>query len=91
MKGRRRQWRHVLETEMTRWSGMTAGELIEALRELQNYEIEFEGKIFQVEVQLLENTERYVHVGLAVDDGALPRAIVPASDSFICAQPSREP
>jgi hypothetical protein len=84
VNARRSQWHRVLETEMARWSGMTAGELVEALREPQNYEIEFEGKIFQVEIQLLENTDRYVHVALAVDDGVLPFAIAPASDSFIC-------
>ena len=75
---------------MTRWSGMTAAELIDTLRELQNYEVEFEGKNFQVEVQLLENTDRYLHVALAVDDGVLPFAITPASDSFICAKSSRD-
>jgi len=89
VKARRRQWRRVLEAEMARWSGMSAGELIEALREPQNYELEFDGRSYQVEVQMLENTEGYVHVGLAVDDGALPAAIVPASDSFIRAK-SRE-
>jgi hypothetical protein len=90
VKGRRHQWRRVLDVEMARWSAESAGKLIEALRQPQNYEVRFAGRIFQVEVQMLENTERYVHVALAVDDGALPAAIVPASDSFICAKPPRE-
>jgi hypothetical protein len=91
MRARRRHWRRVLDAEMTRWSGKTSDELIEALRQPKNYEVEFEGRTFQVEVQLLENTERYPHVGLAVDDGALPAAIVPVSDSFICAKPCQDP
>ena len=93
MKARRRQWRRVLDAEMARWSAKTSDELIEALRLPKDYEVEFEGRAFQVEVQLLENTDRYVHVGLAVDDGALPAAILPASDSFICicAKPPRDP
>ena len=72
---------------MVRWSARTSEELIEKLRQPQNYEVEFDGKTFQVEVQMLENTERYVHVGLTVDDGVLPSAIVPVSDSFICPKP----
>ena len=32
------------------------------------YEVEFEGKKYQVEVDLLENTERYLHVEVSVDD-----------------------
>ena len=77
---------------MRRWAGWLAelaGELIEALREPQNYEVELAGRVFQVEVQMLENTERYVHVALAVDDG-ICAATVPASDSSICAKPPRE-
>jgi hypothetical protein len=77
----------VLDAEMARWSAKTCAELIETLGQLQNYEVECDGNVFQVEVQMLENTERYVHVGLAVDDGVLPWAIVPASDSFICPKP----
>jgi hypothetical protein len=88
---RRRQWRRVLDAEMTRWSGKTSDELIEALRQPENYEVEFEGGTFQVEVQLLENTDRYVHVALAVDDGVLPAAIVPASDSFTREKSRQDP
>ena len=91
MNARRRRWHRVLKTEMARWSGKTSDELIEALPEPQNYEVEFEGRTFQVEVQLLENTDRYLHVGLAVDDGTLPAAIVPAAESFICAKPRQDP
>ncbi len=87
---RRQQWRRVLDAETSRWSGKSCEELLAALRQPQTYEVEYESKAFQVEVQLLENTERYVHVGLAVDDGVLPAAIVPAATSFICRNPGQQ-
>jgi hypothetical protein len=39
--------------------------------------------MYQVEVEILENTEKYVHVLVAVDDGSLPAAMLPLSTSFI--------
>ena len=39
--------------------------------------------MYQVEVEILENTEKYVHVLVAVDDGTLPAAMLPLSASFI--------
>ncbi|HEV8677813.1 MAG TPA: hypothetical protein VGQ90_00455 [Stellaceae bacterium] len=80
---RRQLWRRVLDVEVTRWSARSAEELIEELHQLRNYEVEFEGRTYQVEVQMLENTDGYVHVAVAVDDGMLPAAIVPACDSFV--------
>jgi len=47
------------------------------------YEAEFESKKYQVEVDLLENTEQYIHVGVSVDDGSLPASFRPVSSSFI--------
>jgi hypothetical protein len=86
---RRRQWRRALAAELAKRSAKSPEELIEALPQPLNYDVEFEGNTFQVEVQILENTERYVHVAIAVDDGVLPSAIVPASDSFIGPKPDR--
>lgn len=80
----REEWRPVLEAEMKRWSAMSCDQLISALSDEQVYEIEFEPREYQVEVQLLENTDSYVHVGIAVDDGHFLRAIHPLSSSFIC-------
>jgi hypothetical protein len=79
----RDEWRKVLEIEVRRWLSKSSDELITALRELQAYEVTFEGKNYQVEVELLENTAMYVHVLVAVDDGSLPASILPLSDSFI--------
>jgi DNA relaxase NicK len=47
------------------------------------YEVEFESRKFQVEVEILENTANYIHVAVSVDDGSLPASIRPLTDSFI--------
>jgi hypothetical protein len=39
---------------------------------------------YQVEVEVLENTEKFVHVAVSVDDGTLPASIHPLSESFMC-------
>jgi hypothetical protein len=81
---RREQWRKVLDSEVERWSTMPWGQLVSELHDPQIYEVEFDSKNYQVEVELLENTERYVHVSVAVDDGSLPASIVPLIHTFIC-------
>ena len=78
------QWRPVLEAEIKRWSAFSCPQLTSQLADVQTYEVEFESKKYQVEVQILENTEGYVHVGVAVDDGHFWRAMHPLSSSFIC-------
>jgi hypothetical protein len=62
---------------------MAAEQLICALSDEQTYEVEFESTKYQVEVQLLENTDTYVHVGVAVDDGGFWGPMHPLSSSFI--------
>jgi DNA relaxase NicK len=80
----REEWRPVLEAEMRRWSAMSCAQLASQLADVRTYELEFESKKYQVEVQILENTDSYVHVGVAVDDGRFWRAMRPLSSSFIC-------
>jgi len=80
---RREQWRPVLDAELKRWRAKSSEQLLAELRDEQAYEIEFENKMYQVEVEILENTEKYVHVLVAVDDGTLPAAFLPLSSSFI--------
>jgi len=46
-------------------------------------EVEFESRKYQVEVEILENTQKYVHVMVSVDDGSLPASSRPVSASFI--------
>jgi hypothetical protein len=80
---RREQWRPVLTAETKRWSAKSCEQLISELSDEQSYEVEAGSKIFQVEVQLLENTEKYVHVLVAVDDGTLPASISPLTETFL--------
>ena len=53
------------------------------MKDLCVYEIEFESIKHQVEVELLENTNEYVHVVISVDDGTLPASLSPVSCSFV--------
>jgi hypothetical protein len=85
---RRKEWQKVLDSEVKRWSGMSCGQLVAELHDLQAYEVEFESKRYQVEVELLENTEKYVNVMVAVDDGSLPASISPLTHCFICQKPT---
>ncbi len=85
---RREQWRPVLDAEVKRWSAKSSTELISELRDVEAYDVDFEGKNYQVEVELLENTEEYVHVCLAVDDGSIPASFRPLSESFIRQKPA---
>jgi hypothetical protein len=80
---RREQWRPVLQAEVKRWSAMPTQQLISELKDEQTYQVKFQSKEYNVEVQLLENTAKYIHVGVAVDDGSLPASFHPLSDSFI--------
>ena len=83
IRERRESWRPVLEAEMKRWSSMSWERLIAELADEQVYEVEFESRKYQVEVELLENTERYIHVVVSVDDGSLPASLRPLTGTFI--------
>jgi len=80
---RRDEWREVLNAEAERWSKKSCDQLIDELREGQTYAVQVGAKEYQVEIEILENTTEYVHVGLGVDDGSLPMSIVPVVQSFI--------
>ena len=82
------EWQKVLDSELKRWSTMSCGQLVSELHEAQAYSVEFESKLYEVEVMLLENTEKYLHVMVAVDDGSLPASILPLTHSFICQKPT---
>jgi hypothetical protein len=77
------EWQIVLDAEMKRWSAMTCESVISELSGDQVYEVEVGFKKLQVEVELLENTETYLQVGIAVDDGTIPWSFVPLTGSFI--------
>jgi hypothetical protein len=81
---RREQWRPILDAQVQCWSAKSCDQLISELQRCKAYEVEYEGKRYQVEVTLLENTKEYVHVGVDVDDGTLPASFRPLATSFIC-------
>jgi hypothetical protein len=80
---RREEWVKVLDAECERWAAKSCDRLVADLSGHRSYEILFDLKKYQVEVELLENTNEYVHVVLAVDDGSLLASIMPATRSFI--------
>jgi hypothetical protein len=81
--GDKKAWREVLDAEVQRWSSMALDELLAGVRDVQAYEVERDSRKYQVEVEVLENTEMYVHVMVAVDDGRLPASISPVTTTFI--------
>jgi len=81
---RREEWRTILDAEVKRWSAMSYDDLIEALRDQQNYKVDVDSKTYQVGVEVLEITEKYLHVVVAVDDGSLPSSVRPLTRSFFC-------
>jgi hypothetical protein len=87
---RRERWRPVLEAEVKKWSAKSCSELIAELRDVEAYQVEVGGKKYTVEVQLLEDTDKYVHVGVGVDDGSIPASFRPLSSSFIRDKQQRE-
>jgi hypothetical protein len=81
---RREEWQKVLDSEVKRWKAMSCVQLASELHDdLQEYQIEFESRQYNVEVELLENTDQYLHVVVAVDDGSLPASISPLCHSII--------
>ena len=84
---RREEWQKVLDSEVKRWSAMSCWQLAFEMHEVQAYEVELDSKQYQVEVELLENTEKYLHVMVAVDDGSLLASTSPLTRTFICQKP----
>jgi hypothetical protein len=79
---RREDWQKVLDSEVRRWSAMPYEQLVSELHEVQAYSVQFDSKPYQVEVQLLEDTDQYLNVMVAVDDGSLPASISPLTRCF---------
>jgi hypothetical protein len=80
----RKQWMLVLDRETELWSVKPCAQLIGELADVVAYEIEFESMLYQVEVELLEDTAEYVNVMVSVDDGSLPASLRPVSTNFLC-------
>jgi len=87
----RQEWAPVLALETKRWSAKTCSQLVLELSDAQAYEVEIETKRYQVEVELLENTAKYVHVAVAVDDGRLPASFRPLATTFLLYKDASDP
>ena len=72
----------ILEAEVRKWSSKTSDEVIAELREPNCYEVSFGTKKYQCEVQLLQNADAYLRIGIAIDDGTLMGSLDPFGGSF---------
>ncbi|HKX10449.1 MAG TPA: hypothetical protein VJN67_19780 [Stellaceae bacterium] len=86
---RRKAWRAVLDAEVRRRSALSPEELLAKLGDIQVYEVELNGKPYQVEVEILADKPEYVQVIVSVDDGSLPASLVPVTDTFVRAKVPR--
>jgi hypothetical protein len=82
VRARRREWEPVLEAELRKWSALSLAQVMAKLPESECYEVQFELKRYQVEVELLEDTDKYIRISVAVDDGNLPASFRPVFSSF---------
>ena len=82
---RRQEWDRVLTEELERWAAKPWPQVLADIEDGNvAYEVIWDSKTYQVEADLLENIQEYLHVSIAVDDGSLPESICPAFRSFIC-------
>jgi hypothetical protein len=74
--GQNQSWPGQLETGVGGGNQEMVGHYSQIVAKLPDrnecYEVEVGCKRYQVEVALLENTERYIHVAVSVDDGSPP-------------------
>jgi hypothetical protein len=56
---RREEWRKVLDSEVKRWQALSCEQLISELPDVQAYEVEFDSKMYQVEVEILERFQTF--------------------------------
>ncbi len=63
---RREEWRPVLAAEVKRWSAMPCEQILVEVPSADGYQVEFQGKQYNVEIQILEDTKDYVHVEVGV-------------------------
>ena len=67
---------------------MSCEQLVSELHESQNYELEVDARPYQVEVLLLENTNTYLHVMVAVSDDSFRGSFLPLTQTFLCEKAS---
>jgi hypothetical protein len=79
----RKELSRCLRREVDKWAAESFDDLRRKLARAVHYRSMIEGQEYQVEAQLLEDTEDYAHVAVSVDDGTLARSVVPLSTSFL--------
>lgn len=81
---RREKWELVLTAELERWSAKAWPQLLTDLTDGNvAYEVTWNSEVFQVEVDLLEDTPAYLNVCVAVDDESLLGSVRAACRNFI--------
>ena len=75
----------LLEREAGKWESKPWGAIIAELQEVQAYRVGAESALqdYQIEVELLEVTEDYVQVMIAIDDGTLSGGLRPLTRTLI--------
>ena len=79
---KKNELKKILSQEIEKYRSKSYEELIGIIDPI-TYSYGSGESFYQVEVQVLEKNEEYVHVSVAVDDGRFLRAIAPLSHSFI--------
>ncbi len=72
----------ILDQEKEKFANKTYKEL-SVLKDPTVYECGVGDGWYQVEVQILEKNDKYVHIAVNVDDGGFPRSFIPLSTSFL--------
>ena len=80
---RKEEWKKILDSEVERWTAKSIEQLLSELREVQAYQVTVDSKMYNVEVELLENKPAYLHVCVGVEDGTFPALMSPLSQTFI--------
>jgi len=62
---------------------MSCSDVLTELRTRDVYEVVADSKLYQVEVELLEDTPEYLHVSISVDDGSLPASILNSKAFYV--------
>ena len=68
---------------MLEWAKKPLDQIVNELRQPVGYERGKDEAWHQFELNLLENTPEYIHVGVSVDDGSFLWSSAPKSSSFI--------
>jgi hypothetical protein len=81
--------RAVLEAAVRRWSRIPWDQIVGLLQDSQPYQVTFETRKYQVDVELLENTDAHIGLSVTVNDGASSQSTPPLSQIVIVSKTTR--